>query len=147
MDTIMDFTEAVTQRRAVTQQKINYVQWAFLEILGFISFLAVLLIKADSVRFELTMCMLTAFSISLLNLVISDIDEPFHGFFKIDTSCLIQLVQQTSTEIQWMRASLGAAAISSQVTNIPDKAKMIVQEIQKNKEVHSPEAMFNPDVL
>lgn len=67
-------------------------RWAFLESLGFFSFFGVLLIRAESYRVELIMCVITVFSISLMCYVVSDLDSPFSGFFCVDTSVLADVV-------------------------------------------------------
>ncbi len=67
-------------------------RWAFLESLGFFSFFGILLIKTDSYRLELIMCIITVFSISLLCYVVSDFDAPFCGFFRVDVSVLPEVV-------------------------------------------------------
>lgn len=71
-----------------------YFRWAFLECLGFFSFFGILLLKAESYRVELTMCIVTVFSISLLCYVVSDLDSPFSGFFRIDVTVLHHLVHR-----------------------------------------------------
>ena len=81
----MDFGSDVAQRRALNNQKLSTFLWVFMEILGFICFCTVLLIDARSPKMELAMCMTTAFSISLLTLVVADADEPYHGFFRVST--------------------------------------------------------------
>ena len=64
-------------------------RWLFLEILGFFSFFGVLLLRGDSYRLELMMCILTVISISAFCYVLSDLDEPFHGVLRVDLSCVI----------------------------------------------------------
>ena len=69
-------------------------RWAFLESLGFFSFFGILLLQAQSYRTELTMCIITVFSISLLCYVVSDLDSPFCGFFQVDLSALPEVVMR-----------------------------------------------------
>ena len=54
-----------------------------MQILGFISFFGVMMISAQSYRMELTMCLLTVFSLSLFCYILADFDCPFHGVFRI----------------------------------------------------------------
>ena len=64
-------------------------RWAFLETLGFFSFLGVALIDTHrSQVLSLAICMITVFSISILCFVIADLDDPFSGFFRLDLSLL-----------------------------------------------------------
>ena len=72
-------------------------RWAFLECLGFFSFFGILLIKTDSYRLDLIMCIITVFSISLLCYVVSDLDSPFSGFFTIDVSTLHLLLHRVKS--------------------------------------------------
>lgn len=69
-------------------------RWAFLETLGYFTFLGMLLVQCSSYRAELAMCLLTVISISLLCYVVSDLDSPFHGFFRVDLRRFGSLVQQ-----------------------------------------------------
>ena len=66
----------------------------FLETLGFFSFLGILLLTAHSYRMELVMCIVTVFSISMLCYVVSDLDAPFSGFFRVDIGVLEQVLRR-----------------------------------------------------
>ena len=72
-------------------------RWAFLETLGFFSFIGILLLRAYSYRMELLMCLLTVFSISMLCYVVSDLDSPFSGFFRVDLSVLADVIERIAT--------------------------------------------------
>ena len=69
-----------------------FPRWLFLELLGFISYFGVLLVRGSSYILELTICMITVFSISLFCYVLADMDEPFHGNFRLDISGLSDLL-------------------------------------------------------
>lgn len=69
-------------------------RWLFLESLGFFSFIGILLLRAYSYRMELVMCIITVFSISMLCYVVSDLDSPFSGFFRVDLSVLSFVLQK-----------------------------------------------------
>lgn len=72
-------------------------RWAFLETLGFFSFLGVLLLQAGGYRMELAMCIITVFSISMLCYVVSDLDSPFSGFFRVDLSVFPDVMNRLET--------------------------------------------------
>lgn len=46
---------------------------------------------------ELVMCIITVFSISMLCYVVSDLDSPFSGFFRVDLSVLIDVLKRIET--------------------------------------------------
>ena len=69
-----------------------FARWLFLELLGFVSYFGILLVRGSSPALELTICMLTVFSISLFCYILADMDDPFHGFFRLDISSLSDLV-------------------------------------------------------
>ncbi|ESO93091.1 hypothetical protein LOTGIDRAFT_162113 [Lottia gigantea] len=70
--------------KAPSKQRINFLQWAFLETLGYFTFLGILLVSGQSYRMELSMCIITVISISMLCYIVADMDSPFHGYFKTD---------------------------------------------------------------
>ncbi|GFN73726.1 hypothetical protein PoB_000023200 [Plakobranchus ocellatus] len=94
VDDIKQLNSICSDRMGVMHGRINPVMWLFLETLGFFSFLGILLITAFSYRMELLMCIVTVFSISLLCYVVSDLDSPFSGFFRINTSVMLDLMQR-----------------------------------------------------
>ena len=63
----------------------------FLELHGYIAFFGILLIDADSFTFQLTICMLTVFSISLFCYLLADFDSPLHGAFRVDLTNVLEL--------------------------------------------------------
>ncbi|KAJ8303890.1 hypothetical protein KUTeg_017473 [Tegillarca granosa] len=89
---IMKLNSICSDRMGVLHTRIHPVKWAFLETLGFFSFIGVLLLKANSYRMELVMCIITVFSISMLCYVVSDLDSPFSGFFRVDLSVLRDVI-------------------------------------------------------
>ncbi|KAK6174510.1 hypothetical protein SNE40_017773 [Patella caerulea] len=80
--------------KAPSKQRINLLQWAFLETLGYFTFLGILLVKGDSYRMELSMCIITVVSISMLCYIVADMDSPFHGFFRSDLAVVKGLAQR-----------------------------------------------------
>lgn len=82
-ENVMDFGDIAAQRRAVVGQTLSLFQWVFMEALGFITFIAILLVDASSPKCELAMCMTTAFCVALLTLVVADGDDPYHGFIRV----------------------------------------------------------------
>ncbi|CAD5124049.1 DgyrCDS12355 [Dimorphilus gyrociliatus] len=85
---ILHLNSICSDRMGLLHARIHPLKWAFLETLGFFSFFGILLLTAQSYRMELIMCIITVFSISLLCYVVSDLDSPFSGFFRIDLSVL-----------------------------------------------------------
>ena len=77
-----------------------FCRWAFLETVSFFSFFGVLLVKAESLRLELTMCLLTGMSVTMLCFIVADIDNPFHGFFRIDLTVLGDIMKQLESAYQ-----------------------------------------------
>lgn len=77
----------------------------FLISLGFFSLYGVLMIQASSYRMELMMCVLTLFSISMLCYIVSDLDSPFSGFFRIDISIIVDVIYRL--EVMHKMAALG----------------------------------------
>ncbi|XP_069138858.1 uncharacterized protein [Argopecten irradians] len=94
MSHIIKLNSICSDRIGILHTKIHPVKWAFLETLGFFSFIGILLLRALSYRLELTMCIITVFSISMLCYVVSDLDSPFSGFFRVDLSILGIVVQR-----------------------------------------------------
>ncbi len=88
-------------RRIILNSRFEHSSWIFLELMGFIAFLGILLIQAESYRMELTMCILTVFSISLFTCVLADLDQPYHGFFRVDLRDLEGVVE--SVQEEWTR--------------------------------------------
>ena len=66
-------------------------RWAFLEALGYFSFFGILLVNADSYRLELIMCLVTVLSISMFSYVLADLNQPFHGVFKVNLAPLFAI--------------------------------------------------------
>lgn len=63
------------------------------------------MIQASSYRMELMMCVLTLFSISMLCYIVSDLDSPFSGFFRIDISIIVDVIYRL--EVMHKMAALG----------------------------------------
>lgn len=79
--------------------KMNKLQWVLLESLGFFTFLGVLLINAKSYKLELAMCIITVVSITLLTTAVSDLDSPFHGFYRIDLEFLTNYAEELRNQL------------------------------------------------
>ena len=75
----------------------------FLELLGFITFFGILLIQTQSYRCDLTFCILTVLSISFLCYVVSDLDSPFSGFFRVDVTVINDVI--TRIEAMYINCS------------------------------------------
>ena len=69
-------------------------RWIFLEVLGSLVLIGIMLVNAQSRRIELTMCEVTIFSVSMLCYVLADLDCPFNGFFRVDVSTLPVVVRR-----------------------------------------------------
>ena len=82
-----------------------------MEALGFISFFGILLIFAESYRLELTMCVLTVFTISAFVYILTDLDHAYHGSFIVDLSVFCVFLDDLSKEYSRikMRESLDSA--------------------------------------
>lgn len=82
---------AINELAEVFNTHISPFQWIFLESLSVLAFLGILLTRAGSGRFELTICICTIFTFGLITLVISDIDDPMNGFFRLNLESLQDL--------------------------------------------------------
>ncbi|XP_070211584.1 mucin-5AC-like [Littorina saxatilis] len=91
---IMKLNSICSDKMGILHTKIHPFKWVFLETLGFFSFLGILLLTAHSYRMELIMCIVTVFSISMLCYVVSDLDSPFSGFFRVDIGVLEEVLQR-----------------------------------------------------
>ena len=98
---------------------LPFCRWLFLELLGFVSFFGVLLVKGSSYLLELTICMLTVFTISLFCYILADMDEPFHGMFRMDISSLSDLLYTIQENHQQLTEDTAKQAVSVAV-NVTD---------------------------
>ncbi|XP_062573777.1 uncharacterized protein LOC134235655 [Saccostrea cucullata] len=85
---------SVVDKVGTLHAKIHPLQWAFLEILGYSSFLGILMVKCDSYRMEMCMSFVTCLSISMSCYIVADIDNPFHGFFRINIKSVLSILEQ-----------------------------------------------------
>ncbi|XP_033120186.1 uncharacterized protein LOC117119461 [Anneissia japonica] len=92
---IMELNKWGSERQQALAFKVHPLQWSFLEVVGFFSFFGVMLIETQSPEMNLTMCILTVFSITLLCYVVADLDSPLNGYFRVDLSLLWDLVDKT----------------------------------------------------
>ena len=75
---------------------MNFLQWSFLEALAYLAFFGVLMLNGQSYRFQVCICIITVFSISMFCYILADLDNPYHGFFRVDLSILPALIQGLS---------------------------------------------------
>ncbi|XP_046552024.1 uncharacterized protein LOC124261720 [Haliotis rubra] len=73
-------------------QRLNPVMWGVLETLGYFNFMAMLLVQTQSYGMDLSMCIITVISISMLCYIIADLDNPFNGFFRVNLSVFLSVV-------------------------------------------------------
>ncbi|XP_061173340.1 uncharacterized protein LOC133182511 [Saccostrea echinata] len=85
---------SVVDKVGTLHAKIHPLQWAFLEILGYSSFLGILMVKCESYRMEMCMSFVTCLSISMSCYIVADIDNPFHGFFRINIKSVLTILEQ-----------------------------------------------------
>ena len=74
-----------------------------MEALGFISFFGILLIVAESYRLELTMCILTVFTISSFVYILTDLDYAYHGTFIVDLTVFSTFLEALREEYKCIR--------------------------------------------
>ncbi|XP_033749306.1 uncharacterized protein LOC117333994 [Pecten maximus] len=80
--------------KEILQSRMHFLEWALLETLGYFTFLGILMVQAQSYQLELTMCIITVLSITMLCYIIADLDNPFNGFFRIDLANVETLIQR-----------------------------------------------------
>lgn len=68
-------------------------RWVFLEVLSFSSFLGIQMVKCESYRLEMCMSFVTCLSISMSCYIVADIDNPFHGFFRIELKSVLTILE------------------------------------------------------
>ncbi|XP_069114229.1 uncharacterized protein [Argopecten irradians] len=83
-----------TANRENLHGKMHFLEWALLETLGYFTFLGILMVQAQSYQLELTICIITVLSITMLCYIIADLDNPFNGFFRIDLTNVERLLQR-----------------------------------------------------
>ncbi|KAK3251916.1 hypothetical protein CYMTET_38768 [Cymbomonas tetramitiformis] len=79
---------------------IQITSWVLLEMLSSIVYIAILMIQVNSKVMELAFCFITAFSVTILTTICSDINQPYHGFFRVDSSLLKEVVQQCNVILE-----------------------------------------------
>ncbi|XP_048754735.2 uncharacterized protein LOC125665868 [Ostrea edulis] len=105
IDYISKLNNVCSDDISVLHSRTHWLMWVFLISLGFFSLYGVLMIQASSYRMELIMCTLTLFSISMLCYIVSDLDSPFSGFFRIDISIIVDVIYRL--EVMHKMAALG----------------------------------------
>ena len=83
-------------------------------------YFGILLIKAGSYRMELTICMLTVFTISAFAFVLADIDAPYHGFFRVDLSVFLRFVEHLDGKDRDLETTAATGARANGVLNKDD---------------------------
>ncbi|KAK7115783.1 uncharacterized protein [Littorina saxatilis] len=78
----------------IVTTRIHGLQWAFLETLGYLTFLGMLLVQCSSYRAELAVCLVTVISISLLCYIVADLDSPFYGVFRVHLDCICDVIRR-----------------------------------------------------
>ncbi|XP_061193763.1 uncharacterized protein LOC133201994 [Saccostrea echinata] len=117
---------------SVLHSMTHWLMWVFLITLGFFSLYGVLLIQASSYRMELMMCTLTLFSISMLCYIVSDLDSPFSGFFRIDISIIVDVIYRL--EVMHKMASLGF----EETVCYPDSSRFQQKRYNNEEKVNDP---------
>ncbi|XP_022097094.1 LOW QUALITY PROTEIN: uncharacterized protein LOC110982762 [Acanthaster planci] len=126
IDRILMVNSASSERYEIMTATIHPLKWMFLETLGFFAFFGVLLLKAESYRMELCMCIMTVFSISILCYVVADLDSPFNGFFRVSTTGLTDLTKKT--EEMYVLAMQG-----KDLYNCPDEGEDVGGEDEQSR--------------
>ncbi|XP_033729314.1 immunoglobulin A1 protease autotransporter-like, partial [Pecten maximus] len=129
---IIKLNSICSDRIGILHTKIHPVKWAFLETLGFFSFIGILLLRALSYRLELTMCIITVFSISMLCYVVSDLDSPFSGFFRVDLSILGVVVQRLE-RMYYEERTMAEGTIITVSTFVDDSELKDLRSMKSNK--------------
>ena len=80
-------------------------------------YFGILLVKAGSYRMELTICMLTVFTISAFAFVLADIDAPYHGFFRVDLSVFLRFVEHLDGKYRDLETTTAAGVRMNGVLN------------------------------
>ena len=65
------------------------------------------------------MCIITVFSISMLCYVVSDLDSPFSGFFRVDLSVLLHVVERL--ELMYKEAKHEETNLSTDTSDLERK--------------------------
>ncbi|OWF46889.1 hypothetical protein KP79_PYT14971 [Mizuhopecten yessoensis] len=102
--------------RDILHSKMHFLEWALLETLGYFTFLGILMVQAQSYRLELTMCIITVLSITMLCYIVADLDNPLHGFFRIDLTQIETLIERL--ERMYITA-ISADNVKEEVKHIP----------------------------
>lgn len=78
----------IQKRRAELRRVTKPAEWLFLLILGCCAFFGIMLVDAKTPQMNLVMCFLTATTIIVLMLFVSDMDDVTRGLFVIDVSSI-----------------------------------------------------------
>ena len=109
------------------------IRWFFLEVLGNLVVIGVMLVDAQSRRIELTICEITIFSISMLCYVLADLDSPFNGFFRVDLS-VIPLVIHRVEELYQASSKEARHELLARAQSCKETRHKLVQVRECNKE-------------
>ena len=69
-------------------------RWVFLLCLATFTLFGVIFLDASSPSMECAMNQITIFSTSMFCFVLADLDSPFNGFFRVDTSVLTEVLSK-----------------------------------------------------
>ncbi|XP_013393153.1 uncharacterized protein LOC106160646 [Lingula anatina] len=94
---VVDLIGVDYDKLAGFRTRLHPLQWIILESLGLCAYLGILMVDGKSYRFELVIAMITVFSIAMLCYIVSDLDQPFAGFFKIDMLPLFNVINRSET--------------------------------------------------
>ncbi|XP_071943832.1 uncharacterized protein [Antedon mediterranea] len=135
---IMELNKWGSERQQALSFKVHPLQWSFLEIVGFFSFFGVMLIETQSPEMNLTMCILTVFSITLLCYVVADLDSPFSGYFHVDLSLLWDLVDKTKDIYEHAKKGIDILKMSyyDDTENEPKKKDLDILMFNKTTPLH-----------
>jgi hypothetical protein len=85
---------------------------------------------------ELVMCIITVFSISMLCYVVSDLDSPFSGFFRVDLSVLSHVLERlelmyTESLMEGIKNDMFGGNIVTAIPPCPIGVKNMMNTVQR----------------
>jgi hypothetical protein len=95
-DELRNLSSHRCERMASSRQRMPHTQWFNLEFLAVLILIGFLMIDLTSAAIEALLFALSTGSISVLMLVIHDLDDPFNGIFRIDNSPYLELREEFS---------------------------------------------------
>ncbi|XP_071485612.1 uncharacterized protein [Diadema antillarum] len=119
---LQELSTCASQRHMTLAYTVHPLLWLFLEMLGFFSFVGVMLIRTGSVQMDLMMCIITVFSISLLCYVVGDLDSPFSGHFRVDLGSLWHLVGKSEHFYREQQRATNKARVNGADQKAPSRS-------------------------